>query len=114
MTTEHEYYDDGANASGGYEWRQNGGGRSYSVDPLSATIEYGDLAVLFHAGELGGSGSKQYPGALYDNNESIGSADIVEWYHGFRTYSRPSGCTSGGAGCTTAFPVYFRAVPSAY
>ncbi len=114
-STEAEFFDDGVNASGGYEWRQEAGGRRYSVDPLSLTHKYADLVVVFHAGESGGTGSKQYPAALYDNNESIlAGADLVQWYHSIRAYSRPSGCGSGGAGCTVAFPNSFRAAPTGY
>lgn len=114
-STEGETYDDGVNASGGYEWRQEAGARRYSVDPLSATRSYGDLIVVFRNMEFGGTLSKQYPAALYDTNESILSgADLVQWYYANRVYSRPSGCNPGGAGCTTAFPNSFRAMPTGY
>lgn len=65
------------------------------------------------AGEPGGGTATG--AALYDNNESIfAGADLVHWYHSIRVYSRPSGCGSGGAGCSVAFPNSFRAAPTGY
>ena len=115
INTEQEYQDDGANSANGNEWRQTKGSQRFNIDPLSAPLEYFDLFLAFHSNELGGAGQlSDYPAALYDNNESIARADIVQWYHGIREYTRPSGCAASGAGCTTPFIVSFTAKDTAY
>jgi hypothetical protein len=115
VVTEQEYADDGANAPGGYEWRQYDGSHTYEIDPLSATGWYQDLVVVWQSGEIGAPpGVRSYPAALYDNNESVDGADLVQWYHGVRVYSRPTGCTDHGVGCTTSVPITFRAIAIAY
>jgi hypothetical protein len=111
-TTEATFCDDGANDANGNEWRQSDLSplRRYSIDPFGSG--YCNLVLRYDAGQIVSSGD-DYP-SIWDNNQSIDTTDIVQWYWGIRQYTRPAGCNSNGAGCTIGYPVYFWGEDSGY
>jgi hypothetical protein len=91
-TAEHNYPDDYYNSGGyrsGYEWRQTTDGTTsaYYIDPNHVdgkTSSEGATmyAVVHHAAQYEG----QYgSGAVYDNNESIATADMAGWYTAYNS-----------------------------